>query len=137
MWWFSLTMFRQDDSFSSSAPTLRRRSPTMFNAESRADGVKAGDENLAGAPFDVAVDDEAAVAASGEVFVDGGGVSGHDSRDSTSSASLLESGRKKFRFGTEKYHYLSIQCLIALLVWDHDSIMYYNKRYVDTTRSGF
>lgn len=62
----------------------------MLSADSRADGVNAGDENLAGAPLAaVAVAD---VAAEGEDFVDGGGVSGQDSRDSTSSASLLESG---------------------------------------------
>ena len=79
-------MFLQDESFNSRAPTLRRRSPTMFNAESLADGVRAGDENFPVAPFDVD-------AADGDVFADGGGVSSHDSRDSTSSASLLESGK--------------------------------------------
>lgn len=79
-------MFLQDDSFNSRAPTLRRRSPTMFKAESLADGVNAGDENFPAAPFEVdAVD--------GDVLADGGGVSSHDSRDSTSSASLFESAK--------------------------------------------
>ena len=38
---FSLTMFLQDMSFTSRAPTFRSRSPTMFSAEMRADGVRA------------------------------------------------------------------------------------------------
>lgn len=38
--WLSLTRFLHDTSFSSRAPTLRSRSPTMFNADTRADGVK-------------------------------------------------------------------------------------------------
>jgi len=72
----SLTIFLQDDSFSSRAPTFLNKSPTMFSAESLADGVSWG-VNLP-----PVVDD----------FADDGGLSCcQDSRESTSSASLFES----------------------------------------------
>ncbi len=76
-------MFRQDDNFSSRAPTFRRRSLTMLRAEVRADGVRGwlGPYLLAAPP----------PVESGDDFVEDGGVSSQDSRDSTSSANLLES----------------------------------------------
>ncbi len=76
-------MFRQDDNFSSRAPTFRSRSLTMLRAEVRADGVRGwlGPYLLAAPP----------PVESGDDFVDDGGVSSQDSRDSTSSANLLES----------------------------------------------
>lgn len=82
-WWSNLTMFRQDDNFSSRAPTFRSRSLTMLRAEVRADGVRGwlGPYLLAAPP----------PVESGDDFVDDGGVSSQDSRDSTSSANLLES----------------------------------------------
>ena len=39
---FSLTMFRHEDNFSSRAPTFLSRSPTMWRALWRADGVRGG-----------------------------------------------------------------------------------------------
>lgn len=84
--WVSLTMFLQDDNFSSRAPTFRSKSPTMFKAESLAEGVNCG-VNLPPA------DDI------GEDLVEDGGVSCcHDSRDSTSSASLFESENNRGGF---------------------------------------
>jgi len=83
-------MFRQDDNFSSRAPTFRSRSLTMLRAEVRADGVRGwlGPYLLAAPP----------PVESGDDFVDDGGVSSQDSRDSTSSANLLES-EKCFKNG--------------------------------------
>lgn len=37
---FSLTMFLHEDSLSSRAPTFLSKSPTMFRADNRAEGVK-------------------------------------------------------------------------------------------------
>ena len=67
---FSLTMFLQDTSFNSNAPTLRSRSPTMFRADNLADGVRF--------PFGI----------TGEDLADGGGVS-MKCFDSRSAANLL------------------------------------------------
>ena len=36
---FSLTIFLHEDNFNSSAPTFRKRSPTIFKADILADGV--------------------------------------------------------------------------------------------------
>ena len=80
-------MLRQDDNFSSRAPTFRSRSLTMLRAEVRADGVRGwlGPYLLAAPPVE-----------SGDDFVEDGGVSSQDSRDSTSSANLLESENVKY-----------------------------------------
>lgn len=67
---------------SSRAPTFLKRSPTMFRADRRADGVSGGPYLPAAPPVEA-----------GEDLADDGGVSSHDSRDSTSSASLFESER--------------------------------------------
>ena len=37
---FSLTIFLHEDNFNSSAPTFRKRSPTIFKADILAEGVK-------------------------------------------------------------------------------------------------
>ena len=82
---FSLTMFRQETSFNSKAPTLRRRSPTMLRAEILAEGAKG----CPAAPPRALLD--------GEDLEDEGGVSGSElppARSdlvSQSEASLLES----------------------------------------------
>ena len=39
---FSFTIFLHDDNFNSNAPTFLNRSPTIFRALKRADGVRGG-----------------------------------------------------------------------------------------------
>jgi hypothetical protein len=82
---FSLTMFLHEDNLSSKAPTFRNKSPTMFKADSLAEGVSV-------------------LLCRGEVFEEDGGVSSRMGVEGdpemppfspfpvTSAACLLESG---------------------------------------------